>query len=127
MSKVTRPERAGRKVVAGPLGVLLVTLLLVVVGAPGSAASPKDPGACGVIAYDGARAKVFITAGHPSCRQARSVGLSYVRDEGEFHGPVAGPRSQQYVTLPGGWRCGVVEQGSVGCSRGGTSIGLVLL
>lgn len=57
---------------------------------------------------------------------ARETPTAYP-DEDEFHGLAAGPRSEQYVTLPGGWRCGVVEQGAAGCSRGGASIGLVLL
>lgn len=112
---------------ASLLGALLLASLSAAVGPPRSTALAKGPASCGVIAYRGARAKVLIEAGRLSCGQARSAGLAYVRGEGEFHGPPSGPRSEQYVTLPGGWRCGPVEQGTVGCSRGGASIGLILL
>jgi hypothetical protein len=55
-----------------------------------------------------------------TCAQARAAVKNYVSGHGKFHGPPNGPRAKQYVTLPGGWRCSVLEQGGAACQRGGT-------
>lgn len=69
---------------------------------------------------------VTIYSGRLSCARARAVAKSYINGRGTFHGPRSGPRSAQYVTLPGGWRCGVVEQGAVGCRRLAAQVGFVV-
>jgi hypothetical protein len=63
---------------------------------------------CGALPGGPAPRVVTIFHGSMSCAQARSVAKSYAH--GTFHGPVNGPRSDQYVTVPGGWRCSVIEQ-----------------
>jgi hypothetical protein len=60
------------------------------------------------------------TDGPVTCAQARAAVRNYVAGHGKFHGPPNGPRAKQYVTLPGGWRCSVIEQGGADCQRGGT-------
>jgi hypothetical protein len=79
---------------------------------------------CGALPGGPAPRIVTIFHGSMSCAQARSVAKSYAH--GTFHGPVNGPRSDQYVTIPGGWRCSVIEQGSAACSRGRELIGFVV-
>jgi hypothetical protein len=69
---------------------------------------------------------VTIYRGRLSCAQARMVAKGYISGRGTFHGPVNGPRSDQYVTLPGGWRCSVIEQGAADCTRGGALVGFVV-
>jgi hypothetical protein len=81
---------------------------------------------CGTVTKSSDQIRVEILSGPVSCLQARQAAGSYAAGEGTFHGPVNGPRSQQYVTLPNGWRCGVIEQGSVSCGRGGSTIALIV-
>jgi hypothetical protein len=69
---------------------------------------------------------VAIYKGRLSCAQARAVAKSYVNGRGTFHGPASGPRSKQYITLPGGWRCSVLEQGGAACRRGGSEVAFVV-
>ena len=64
--------------------------------------------------------RVEIGRGPVTCAQARAAVKNYVSGHGKFHGPPNGPRAKQYVTLPGGWRCSVLEQGGAACQRGGT-------
>jgi hypothetical protein len=81
---------------------------------------------CGTVVRGHDQVRVTILGGQVSCGQARQAARSYIAGEGTFHGPPGGPRSKQYVTLPRGWRCGVIEQGSVTCSRTGATIGLLV-
>jgi hypothetical protein len=78
---------------------------------------------CGAITVKGQRVSVTIARGTVSCAQARGVARSYVSGHGTLHGSPSGPRADMYVTLPGGWRCSVVEQGGAACKGGGSSHG----
>jgi len=89
------------------------------------AASSTTPAAaasrsCGALPGGPAPRVVTIYRGAVSCTQARNVAKSYAH--GTFHGPVNGPRAAQYITVPGGWRCSVIEQGGATCVRGGSKL-----
>lgn len=59
--------------------------------------------------------------GKVTCAQARRVVQSFYGPQATLHGG-QGPRSQQYVTVPGHWKCSVEQMGGVfGCMRGGSA------
>jgi hypothetical protein len=102
-----------------PTRIRLTTVsIFAAVAAAISAAPAAASRSCGALPGGPVRRAVTIYRGSLSCGRARSVAKSYAH--GTFHGPVNGPRSAQYVTIPGGWRCSVIEQGGAGCVRGGS-------
>jgi hypothetical protein len=97
-----------------------LTIAILAALAAMTSVTPADASrSCRVLPGGGAPHTVSIFHGRLSCAQARTVAKSYVHG-GTFHGPINGPRSAQYLTLPGGWRCSVIEQGGASCARGGT-------
>jgi hypothetical protein len=73
---------------------------------------------CGTVhGTQGALHGVTIRQGRLTCTQVRAIAKEYASGQAKFHGPPNGPRADQYDTLPGGWRCSVIEQGTVGCVR----------
>ena len=99
--------------------LIVIGLLAAVAGTALAAGPAMAARSCGTVAKGAVR--VTIARGPESCAQARGVAKSYIAGRGTFHGPPNGPRADQYVTIPGGWRCSVVEQGSVGCFKGGST------
>ena len=89
-----------------------------------SAAVAVSPAAasrgCGTLPGGVAPRRVTILRGPVSCTQARAAAKDYIAGRGSFHGPASGPRAAQYVTLSGGWRCSVIEQGGAVCARDGS-------
>jgi hypothetical protein len=75
---------------------------------------------CGTLPGGPVPRTVTILHGPVTCPEARAAAKEYSTGEGTFHGPKNGPRSAQYITLPGGWRCSVIEQGGAACARGGS-------
>jgi hypothetical protein len=63
--------------------------------------------------------RVVITRGGESCSRVRGVAKSYMEGHFTVHGP-DGPTG--YVTMSGGWRCSVINQGFASCQRGGSSL-----
>jgi hypothetical protein len=98
--------------------VSLAAVMAVLCATPAAAGSRS----CGTVRAGHDAARVTIFRGRVSCVQARRASKDYISGRGTFHGTPNGPRSKQYVTLPGGWRCSVIEQGGAACTRGGSSL-----
>jgi hypothetical protein len=98
------------------IAIASLTALLAAISAVPAAAERS----CGTLPGGPAPRTVTIFHGPVSCAQARAAAKDYSTGRSTFHGPVNGPRSDQYITLPGGWRCSVIEQGGASCSRGGS-------
>jgi hypothetical protein len=101
--------------------LIVIGLLAAVAGTALTAGPAMAARSCGTVTAKGAAVRVTLARGPESCAQARGVAKSYISGRGTFHGPPNGPRAEQYVTIPGGWRCSVVEQGAVGCFKGGST------
>jgi hypothetical protein len=96
---------------------ILAALAAAICAAPAAAER-----SCGTLPGGPAPRVVTIFHGPVSCAQARGAAKDYIAGRSTFHGPVNGPRSDQYITLPGGWRCSVIEQGGAACVRGGSRL-----
>lgn len=107
---------------------LITIAILAAAVASVSATSAGASRSCGSINRGGEPVPrtVEILSGPLSCAAARAVAESYVSGRGTFHGPPNGPRSNQYITLPGRWRCSVVEQGGAACRRGSDEVAFVV-
>lgn len=114
----TKPVRIPRTI---PLRVAKTVGLLAVVAAAISAPAAASTRSCGTVTAKGQAVSVSIGRGRVSCAQARGVAKSYISGRGTLHGPSNGPRADMYVTIPGGWRCSVIEQGGAGCTSGGSN------
>jgi hypothetical protein len=101
----------------------IITVLTAVVAAisatPAAAAAERS---CGTVRAGRNAARVTILHGPVSCTQARAASKNYIAGHSTFHGPVNGPRSGQYITVPGDWRCSVIEGGAAVCTRGGSRV-----
>jgi hypothetical protein len=113
----------GRPVSIGALAVAIAVISATPAGAKRS---------CGTLPGGPVPRTITIFHGPVTCAQARAAAKNYSAGRGTFHGPANGPRSDQSITLPGGWRCSVIEQGGASCVRGGSrrspreAIGFVL-
>jgi hypothetical protein len=65
--------------------------------------------------------RLTVLRGRVSCAQTRTAMRNYFGGHGTLRGPANGPRSQQTIVLPGGWRCGPLEQGIARCMSGGSN------
>jgi hypothetical protein len=61
--------------------------------------------------------RVTITRGPAECGRVKAVAKRYMEGRFTVHGP-DGPTG--YVTLSGGWRCSVLNQGAASCQHGGS-------
>ena len=103
--------------------IRLTTIAILAVLAAAISATPAAANrSCGSLPGGAAPRVVTIFHGPVSCAQARRAARDYIAGNSKFHGPVNGPRSDQYITLPGGWRCSVIEQGGAACERGGSRL-----
>ncbi len=106
---------------------LTIITALVVVAAI-SAVPAAAERSCGTVRGETVRggispaARVTILRGRVSCAQARTAAKDYTVGPSTHHGPVNGPFSEQYITLPGGWRCTLVTGEVASCTRGGSSL-----
>jgi hypothetical protein len=99
-----------------PVPVVIAALLAVCIDVTPAVASR----ACGALPGGPVRRTVTVLHGPVTCAMAREAAKDYLAGRSTFHGPPEGPRSAQYITLPHGWRCSVIEQGGAACTRGGS-------
>ena len=101
-------------------------LIVAVLGAVAAGFAGTPAGAatrsCGTVTAGHQKVSVMISRGPVTCTRSRAAAKTYISGRGTFHGPANGPRADQYVTLPGGWRCSVIEQGSVTCVSAGSNL-----
>jgi hypothetical protein len=104
-----------------------ITVLAAVVAAI-SATPAAGERSCGTVRGETVRgrmvpaARVAILRGRVPCAQARVAAADYKVGPSTHHGPVNGPFSEQYITLPGHWRCTLVTGEDASCTRGGSSL-----
>ena|ERR1700677_1640585 len=92
----------------------LITIAILTAAVAAIAATPASASrACGSInGY-----QVTVTRGSVSCGKARTVAKEWTTGKGVIHRVSA--YTLWYDSLPGGWDCGTLNMGRVGCARGG--------
>lgn len=111
----------------GALGMCAAVVILCtgVLATTSSAATwPAGWRSCGSITGPPLQNVALGAHGRVSCAEARRIYRCYTvafkACHGRFHGPLPGPRSKQYDTFAGGWRCTVIHGGTADCEKGKT-------
>jgi len=95
----------------------IATVIVLALFVPVASATARGRSCGNVTTFRTGSLRVVITRGGESCSHIRSVAKRYMEGHFTVHGP-DGPTG--YVTMSGGWRCSVINQGFASCQRGGS-------